>query len=178
MWRFPTSSYHLSLGLGDRKFEAHKRATELANKLEELRKALAGNQKEHDVLQRDLEETIRLQKIEEKELEDIEKQQAAMDAERKKKEIAKRTENEKTASSVVAATAAITEGWFSPQLAYRGAEKLPSYGDPGTIFDVRIDEGTKVFLMKEDLGVKTYAVRCRTVLGNDVVVIFEGNLIW
>jgi hypothetical protein len=176
MWRW-TYSYGLP-SLEEQKSYINSRIEELLHKQEELREALAGNPKEHDVLLRGLEETIRLQRMEEINLEDIEKRQAAMDAEREKKEIAKLAEKAKTARSVSEATVAIPEGWFSPKLAYTGAEKVPSYGDPGTKFDVRFDEGTKVFLMKEDPAVKTYAVRCRTVLGNDVVVLFRENIIW
>jgi hypothetical protein len=177
MWSLH-SSYHLSLFLHERECEAQKRETKLANKLEEIRKALARNQKEHDFLQRDLEETKHLQQKEMQELEDIRKRQAEMLAAQQEKEAAKLTEGESAARSVSAATDAIPKGWFSIQPACMGANKLPSYGDPGTLFDVRFDEGTKIFLMKEVEGVKTYAVRCRTVLGNDVVVLFKGNIIW
>ncbi len=171
-------AYHSYLSLHDRQIDAQNRVAELEKKQKELTQALSENKKEHDVQQQGLELTARLLQMDKKVLEDIRIQQEEMNAERKRKEASKLAEGESAARSVFAATDAIPEGWFSPQLARTGAEKLSSYGDPGTKFDVRFDERTKIFLTKEVKGVKTYAVRCQTVLGNDVVVLFEGNIIW
>ena len=134
--------------------------------------------KECTVIQQNLDLTVELLSSVQRKLVNIENQQAEMNAQHARHQDAKLAENEKTERSVVDATAAIREGWFSPELEYRGADQLPSFGDPDTKFNVRFDQRTKVFLYKKDKGVKTYAVRCQTVLGNDVVVLFEGNLIW
>jgi hypothetical protein len=56
-----------------------------------------------------------------------------------------------------------------------GAENKPSYGDPLLKFNVVFDHDTRVHNLE---GRQHYAVKCKTVLGNDVVIEFTGNLIW
>jgi len=143
----------------------------LENERKELKEAL-------DDLQRRLEENSRLQRKEEQALKYAEKQLAKMDAKRQEEEADKLAESESASRSVLAATDIPALDWFKPQLLITYANQLSSYASHETKFNVRFDHRTKIYRIKNDKGVKTYAVWCKTVLGNDVVVLYQGEIIW
>jgi len=94
---------------------------------------------------------------------------------RQEKEDKKLAESERATRSCVLAKGIDNPFWYDAQLIRRGGEGLPSYGDDTTKFDVVFDEHTRLHNLE---GKQRYAVKCKTVLGNDVVVVFVGELIW
>jgi hypothetical protein len=107
----------------------------------------------------------------------IERQRAeeAIALQRQKEEEKKSAEKEGAKRSCVLAKDIANPFWYDAQLNYTSARGLSSYGDDNTKFDVVFDEHTRVHNLE---GSKRYAVKCKTVHGNDVVVVFVGNLIW
>jgi hypothetical protein len=88
---------------------------------------------------------------------------------------AKKEEQPKAERSCALARDIVDPDWYNPQLKLRGAENKPSYGDPVLEFNVVFDHDTRVHNLE---GRHHYAVKCKTVLGNDVVIVIKGNLIW
>ena len=155
--------------------EANKNLTNIVKLIDDIQKKVEESQSSTQELLRKLDDATRQKACIEANIADLNRQKEVVEAQQQKFEADKLAEFPSANRSCVAAMSITDPFWYEAQLLIREAKSKSSYGEPETKFDVRLDEDTRL----HNLEVKhKYAVKCRTVLGNEVVVVIEGKIIW